>query len=104
MRRAAKVDTNQAGIVQALKSVGCSVQTLAAVGDGVPDLLVGRAGTNYLLEVKDGTRPPSEQRLTPAQQEFHSAWRGRVAVVNSVAGALWAVGLGVQASKLSEGK
>ena len=71
MRRAAKVDTNHREIVAALERCGCSVQSLAAVGAGVPDLLVGvaaRAGRlTLLMEVKDGARPPSERRLTPDQ-------------------------------------
>ena len=41
MRQAAKVDDNQAAIVEALRSLGASVESLAAVGKGVPDLLVG---------------------------------------------------------------
>ena len=37
MRRAARTDANQAAIVDALRSVGCSVVSLSAVGKGVPD-------------------------------------------------------------------
>lgn len=92
MRRAAKVDDNQASIVDALRRVGCSVDPLHAVGGGTPDLLVGRAGVNYLLEVKDGSKPPSKQKLTPQQQEWHQGWRGQKAVVNCVDSALREVG------------
>lgn len=95
MRRyASKVDTNHSAVVNALRQAGCSVQSLAASGDGVPDLLVGRAGRNYLLEVKDGKRAPSEQRLTLRQLEWHRMWRGSVSVVKSPEDALKAVGLG----------
>ena len=44
MRRAARVDRNQAEIVVALRAGGASVQPLHAVGKGVPDLLVGWRG------------------------------------------------------------
>jgi hypothetical protein len=81
VRRAAKIDVNQPGIVKALRGVGASVQSLAAVGKGCPDLLVGFRGVNYVLEVKDGERIPSQRRLTPLQGEWHEAWRGRPAVV-----------------------
>lgn len=92
MRFAAKVDANQAAIVSALRKLGCSVQSLAATGSGVPDLLVGRAGRTHLLEVKDGTRPPSERKLTDDQIEWIDAWRGEpVTVVKSVDEALHAV-------------
>ena len=46
-----------------------------------------------MLEVKDGLAPPSERQLTPAQVEFHAAWRGHVAVVTSVKSALDAIGI-----------
>jgi Holliday junction resolvase len=93
MRRAAKVDANQEQIVAALRAVGATVQTLAAVGKGVPDLLVGYQGKTLLLEVKDGRRPPSERRLTEDQLVWHGAWRGGpLAVVDGVDAALRALG------------
>ena len=93
MRKAARVDANQGEIVSALKQAGCSVQSLAAVGDGVPDLLVGRAGVNYCLEVKDGSKSPSRRRLTSDQFTWTVAWNGQVDVVKDVTEALTAVGL-----------
>lgn len=94
MRRAAKTDANQAEIVKALRAAGATVQSLAAVGQGVPDLLVGIRGQTLLIEVKDGKRPPSERRLTPDQLEWHGAWRGgAVAVVDGVEAALRVLGV-----------
>ena len=83
MRHAAKIDANQEEIVRLLRQCGCSVQSLASVGNGCPDLLVGRQGRNWLLEVKDGSRIPSQQRLTPLQAVWHEAWRGQVVTVRS---------------------
>ena len=94
MRRRAKVDANQSEIVDALRKTGATVQSLATVGSGVPDLLVGRGGQTYLLEVKDGRRVPSERRLTEDERGWHSTWRGfPVSVVNSTEEALKAVGV-----------
>ena len=94
MRRAAKVDDNQEKIVKALRSAGATVQTLAAVGKGVPDLLVGHRGRTILIEVKDGKKPPSERRLTEDQVKWHGLWRGGpVAIVTDVEGALRAIGM-----------
>lgn len=93
MRRAAAVDQNQAAIVEALRVVGCTVQPLHAVGQGCPDLLCARNGVNYLIEVKDGSKPPSARKLTRDQVLWHDAWRGQVAVVTSVKEALEAVGV-----------
>lgn len=89
MRRAAKIDSNQAAIVQALRAAGASVQSLASVGSGVPDLLVGISGKTALFECKDGSRPPSQRALTPDQQKWHREWRGgTLAVVDGVEAAL----------------
>ena len=75
-RRAARIDANQTEIVSALRSVGAKVQSLAAVGCGTPDLLVGYRGDLYLIECKDGTKPPSARGLTDDQKAWHEAWAG----------------------------
>ena len=94
MRRAAKVDENQKEIVAALRKAGISVQLLHAVGGGCPDALAGIPdGSNVLLEIKDGKKPPSARKLTPAQVDWHAAWRGRVVVVTNVNEALQACGV-----------
>jgi hypothetical protein len=93
MRLRAKVDANQGDIVRELRRAGCSVVSLAAVGKGVPDLLVGVRGRNYLLEVKDGAKPPSARRLTPDQRQWHLLWAGQVLTVTSAEDALRQIGL-----------
>ena len=97
MRRAAKVDDNQAEIVAGLRAVGATVQSLAATGEGCPDLCIGmRDGSgvkrNWLIEVKDGAKPPSARKLTPAQVEWHDAWRGQVDVAKDLDEALDIIG------------
>lgn len=87
------VDANQGEIVEELRKAGCTVSPTSQAGEGFPDLVVGRAGANYLLEVKDGAKPPSGQKLTPKQVKWHSEWTGQVHVVNSVEQAFEAVGL-----------
>lgn len=91
MRRAAKVDANQTEIVEALRKIGASVQPLHAVGQGCPDLLVGWRGIVSLLEVKDGSKPPSARKLTEDQVKWHAEWRGQVAVVENVEQAIEAI-------------
>jgi Holliday junction resolvase len=88
MRKAAKIDDNQKAIVNVLRQIGASVQSLAATGKGCPDLLVGYHGINYLMEVKDGDKVPSKQKLTIDQEDWHSLWRGTVHIVKSVDEAL----------------
>lgn len=93
VRRAAKVDANQAEIVQKLRALGVTVQHLHAVGDGCPDLLCGYRRANFLLEVKDGSKIPSKRKLTSDQTEWHEGWRGQVAVAESIEDALAALGI-----------
>lgn len=88
-----RTDANQSDIVKALLAAGCSVQSLASVGLGTPDLLAGRAGINYVLEVKDGNRIPSERVLTADEKKWHGRWQGQVAVVENVEQALEACGI-----------
>ena len=93
MRRIAKVDANQPDIVAALRKVGASVTLLSQVGGGCPDLLVGIAGVNLLMEVKDGSKPMSAQKMTPDQVEWHQLWRGQSVVVRSVEEAISALSI-----------
>lgn len=92
MRRAAKVDTNQPEIVQALRAVGASVAPTHMIGRGFPDIVVGFRGVNFLLEIKDGDKPPSKRQLTADEAEWHEGWRGHVHVVESVDEAYRAIG------------
>lgn len=77
--RAAKVDANQCEIVDCFRQLGFSVQTLHTVGQGVPDLLIGKHGKNWLIEVKDGVK----KKLTCDQEKWHSEWKGQVIVIYS---------------------
>lgn len=90
--KAARVDANQPEIVAALRKVGCSVALLHQVGKGIPDILAGFRGNNVLIEIKDGSKPPSAQKLTKDQIQWHSEWRGQVAIANSVDAALAIIG------------
>lgn len=94
MRRAAKIDANQTQVVEALRAAGATVQSLAAVGQGVPDLLVGFQSKTMLMEVKNGRKPPSQRQLTEDQLKWHGAWRGGpVAIVDGPDAALRMLGV-----------
>jgi hypothetical protein len=87
MRRAARVDKNQAEIVAALRAAGASVWIV-----GLPvDLCVGYAGKTALVECKriEGKRNPKPAKHTQLQKSFMLDWRGgTVATVTDVDGAL----------------
>lgn len=84
----AKIDANQPEIVKALRAAGASVQHLHAVGAGCPDLLCAVNGRAFLIEVKDGAKVPSKQKLTPDQEVWHAGWKSTVHVVNSIDAAI----------------
>jgi Holliday junction resolvase len=74
MRRRGKVDEVQAVIVDTLRQAGAEVLSLAALGSGVPDLLVYYEGTFYFLEVKTARSKKGSWRLTRDQESFHARW------------------------------
>ena len=96
--RAARTDENHTAIVQALLDAGCSVQSLAAVGCGCPDLVVGFAGVNVLLEIKreklsGGVKPGTWE----AQSKFREFWKGQQCIVRSPEEAMAAVRAALEA-------
>lgn len=82
--RARRKDANQASIERAFRKMGCSVFDTSALGRGFPDLVVGHGGICIGVEIKDGSKPPSARKLTPAQQEFRDNWTGGMRIVESV--------------------
>jgi len=95
VRRAARTDSNQLAVVNALRSIGCEVAVTSQIGNGFPDLVVGFRGKTLLLELKDGSKPPSARLLTPAEDAFRSRWQrvspGTYRIVESVKDAIDAV-------------
>lgn len=91
-RYAAKVDRNQAEIVEALRKAGATVTPLHTVGGGCPDLLVGYRRQNFLIEVKDWRAAKSDRELNDNQKEWHAGWKGQVAKVEDADAALAVIG------------
>ena len=92
MRKYGKVDANQAQIVKYLRNAGATVQSIASIGSGCPDIIVGYRGKNWLFEIKDGSKSPSQRKLTSDEELWHEIWRGQVAVVNHAMQALEIIG------------
>ncbi len=92
MRKFARLDDNHEAIVSALRAACCTVQSLATIGKGCPDLLVARNGRMWLMEVKDGAKFACQQRLTPDEITWHARWKAPVNVVKTVQEALAVIG------------
>ena len=84
MRKKARVDANQKEIVQELRKRGISVLHTHQLGKGAPDIIVGYMNSNYLIELKDGNKSKSQQRLTKDELDFSLKWRGNYSVCNSL--------------------
>jgi Holliday junction resolvase len=84
MRRAARVDDNHPDIVTAFEALGCTVLSLAAMGKGCPDLLIGCDLSNYLVEVKNPNQDPCKRKLTPDEMKFQKMWRGQWSLIENV--------------------
>jgi hypothetical protein len=84
MRRSAKVDANQKAVVKSLRGIpGVTVAITSSLGEGFPDFIVGYKGFNYMIELKDGNKPPSARKLTDDEIEFKQKWKGQYTVCNS---------------------
>ena len=86
---ACRVDANHAEISRALKEAGASVIDCSKVGQGCPDLIVGKNGKTALMEIKNPKTQYGRAGLSKLQAEWHAEWRGgTLAVVCDVESAL----------------
>jgi hypothetical protein len=54
------------------------------MGRGAPDLILGYRNENFMIELKDGNKTKSQQKLTPDEVQFQEKWNGNYAVCNSI--------------------
>lgn len=80
-RYAHKIDDNQPEVVKLFRKLGANVLVLSTVGKGCPDLLVAAYKRLMLVEIKDGKKPLSQQKLTKDEQKFYDVWRDNVMIV-----------------------
>jgi hypothetical protein len=89
MRNAAKVDANQAEIIETAEGIGAVATSLHRYGRGVPDLLISYRGRWFLVEVKTETGT-----LTKAEKEFiEKHWNAKVYIVRNSQQLLDALGV-----------
>lgn len=77
-RRARRTDDNQTEIVDYLRRRwGASVEVV----NGAFDLLVSWGGPSWPVEVKDGSKPPSQRKLTEREAKFEASYKGLIVVI-----------------------
>ena len=88
--RYTRPDDNHNEIVRTIKMIpGLDVIDLRDIGiEGVPDILVGYRGKNYLVEIKTDTG-----RLSPEQIKHQNHWPGQTSIARSVGAVLKIIGL-----------
>lgn len=92
MRRAARRDENHGSIKAAFQALDMSVLDIASTPCGF-DLVVGYKTQAILVEVKDGSKPPSARKLTENEERAHLNWKGPKAIVKSTEEAIDVVAL-----------
>lgn len=83
MIRAARVDANQPEIVKAFRKLGWSVLIISQLKNCF-DILVSKGGRTVAVEIKDGSKSPSQRRLTSGEQTFKDGWQGDYRVIESI--------------------
>jgi hypothetical protein len=81
--RACRVDRNQPEIVKHFRSCGFSVLHTHTLKNCF-DILVAKDGVAVAIEIKDGLKPLSAQKLTSGEQRFADEWQGIYRIVRSI--------------------
>ena len=73
---AKRSDNNQSSIMDDLRKMGYSVESTHTLGKGRPDIIVGKYGFNFWIEIKNPEAAPADRKLTPDEKEWHEKWQG----------------------------
>ena len=84
MMRNARVDRNQPEIVKAFRGLGWTVLIISQLKNCC-DIIVSKGGRTICIEIKDGEKPPSAQKLTEGELGFMKGWQGEYMIVNCLA-------------------
>lgn len=82
-RRAAKADANQSEIVKAFRNLGWYVLIVSQLKNCC-DIFVSKDGRTIAVEIKDGSKAPSQRKLSEGEQKFKDEWKGEWMLVESV--------------------
>lgn len=80
-RRAARVDDNQSEIVAAFRKLGWYVLIISQLKNCC-DIIVSRNGRTIAVEIKDGSKPKSAQKLSEGELKFKTEWQGEYRLVS----------------------
>lgn len=81
--RAARVDANQPEIVKCFRSLGWYVLIISQLKNCC-DIIVSKNGRTIAIEIKDGDKPPSQQKLSTGEIKFQNLWQGEYQLVKCI--------------------
>ena len=82
-RRAARVDDNQAEIVAAFRKLGWYVLIISQLKNCC-DIIVSKDGRTIAVEIKDGSKPKSAQKLSEGELKFKTEWQGEYQLITCI--------------------
>lgn len=82
-RRAAKTDDNQPEIVKEFRRLGWYVLIISQLKNCC-DIIVSKNGTTVAIEIKDGSKTPSQQKLSAGEIKFMEEWQGQYKIVKNI--------------------
>ena len=82
-RRAARIDENQPEIVKEFRRLGWYVLIISQLKNCC-DIIVSKNGRTIAVEIKDGAKTPSQQKLSAGELKFKDEWQGEYALITSV--------------------
>jgi hypothetical protein len=88
MHKFARVDQNHASIIKLWRKCGATVLDCSGARGLGFDAIVLTRGRLYLVEIKDGSLPPSRRALTDAEARARDAFPDHWRLVESEADAL----------------
>ncbi len=83
MFRAARIDANQPEIVKTFRKFGWYVLIISQLKNCC-DIIVSKNGRTIAVEIKDGSKPKSKQKLTEGEIKFRNEWQGEYKLIKSI--------------------
>jgi Holliday junction resolvase len=82
-RRAAKVDANQTEIVKTFRQLGWYVLIISQLKNCC-DIIVSKNGRTIAIEIKDGAKSKSQQKLSDGELKFKDEWQGEYMLITCI--------------------
>jgi hypothetical protein len=83
LRRASRKDSNHTEIVNHFKLNGFSVHDVKILKNCC-DIYISKGGMTVAIEIKDGSKCPSQRKLSEGEIKFKEYWQGEYRLIESI--------------------